>query len=172
VLAYGRERGYGGAVSDAVASLCHGDEQREAGLASPSARSLRSSPLGTRLHGAAGHAHDYELAFAAARRCAADYDWDAVVSNMVYVWTGLTEAIGLKYYAFPASTSRPTPGFQYREPAMDESWMRAEEYDELIDDPTAFLLNVWLPACRPTSWARAARTRIATTSRSCAAAWL
>ncbi len=46
-------------------------------------------------------AHDYEKAFAAARKCAADFDWDAVVSNMVFVWTGLTEAIGLKYYRIP-----------------------------------------------------------------------
>ncbi len=45
--------------------------------------------------------HDYEKAFAAARQCAADFDWDAVVGNMVYVWTGLTQAIGLKYYAVP-----------------------------------------------------------------------
>ena len=33
-------------------------------------------------------AHDYHKAFAAARKCAADFDWDAVVANMVYVWTG------------------------------------------------------------------------------------
>ena len=46
-------------------------------------------------------AHDYQRAFAAARKCAADFDWDAVVSNMVYVWTGLTQAIGLKYYGIP-----------------------------------------------------------------------
>ena len=39
-------------------------------------------------------AHDYEQAFAAARKCAADFDWDAVVSNMVYVWTGLTIRLG------------------------------------------------------------------------------
>ncbi len=36
--------------------------------------------------------HDYHKAFAAARKCAADFDWDAVVANMVYVWTGLTQA--------------------------------------------------------------------------------
>ena len=45
--------------------------------------------------------HDYEKAFAAARKCAADFDWDAVVGNMVYGWSGLTQAIGLKYYATP-----------------------------------------------------------------------
>ena len=44
---------------------------------------------------------DYRKAFAAARKCAADFDWDAVVGNMVYGWSGLTQAIGLKYYAVP-----------------------------------------------------------------------
>ena len=53
---------------------------------------------------------DYQKAFAAARKCAADFDWDAVVGNMVYVWSGLTQAIGLKYYAVPGRRSaRPTP---------------------------------------------------------------
>jgi hypothetical protein len=89
--------------------------------------------------------HDYELAFAAARKCAADFDWDAVVSNMVYVWTGLTQAIGLKYYGVPGIDLPPDVGFQYREPPADQAWMRADEYDQLIDDPTGFLFNVWLP---------------------------
>ncbi len=89
--------------------------------------------------------HDYQLAFEAARKCAADFDWDAVVGNMVYVWTGLTEAIGLKYYAVPGQDIPPDTGFQYREPPEDEAFMRADEYDALIDDPTAFLFNTWLP---------------------------
>lgn len=89
--------------------------------------------------------HDYELAFAAARKCAADFDWDAVVSNMVYVWTGLTQAVGLKYYGVPGIDLLPDVGFQYREPSADQAWMRPDEYDQLIDDPTGFLFNVWLP---------------------------
>lgn len=89
--------------------------------------------------------HDYEVAFAAARKCAADFDWDAVVSNMVYVWTGLTQAIGLKYYAVPGIDIPPDVGFQYREPPSEQAWMHADEYDALIDDPTGFLFNVWLP---------------------------
>jgi hypothetical protein len=39
--------------------------------------------------------YDYEKAFAAARKCAADFDWDAVVGNMVYGWMALVKAIGL-----------------------------------------------------------------------------
>src|SRR3989304_1452418 len=66
-------------------------------------------------------AHDYHKAFAAARRCAADFDWDAVVGNMVYVWTGLTQAIGLKYYGVPGMSVPPDKGFQYIEPSEDDA---------------------------------------------------
>ncbi len=89
--------------------------------------------------------HDFEKAFAAARKCAADFDWDAVVGNMVYVWTGLTEAIGTKYYGVPGIHISPDTGFQYREPSEEEAFMKPEEYDQLIEDPTGFLFNVWLP---------------------------
>ncbi|MDP2335855.1 MAG: uroporphyrinogen decarboxylase family protein [Bacteroidota bacterium] len=89
--------------------------------------------------------HDYNRAFIAARKCAAGFDWDAVVSNMVYVWTGLTQAIGLTYYGVPGIDVPENNGFQYREPAEDKSFMKEDEYDELIDDPTAFLYNKWLP---------------------------
>ncbi len=89
--------------------------------------------------------HDYNKAFQAALRCAADFDWDAVVPNMVYVWTGLTQAIGLKYYGIPGIDIPPNVGFQYKEPNEENAFMKAYEYDELIDDPTAFLYNKWLP---------------------------
>ena len=90
-------------------------------------------------------AHDFQKAFAAARQCAADFDWDAVVANMVYVWTGLTQAIGLKYYGTPGIEVPADMGFQYIEPAADRAFMRPDEYDQLIEDPTGFLYNVWLP---------------------------
>jgi hypothetical protein len=93
--------------------------------------------------------HDYELAFEAVRRCAADFDWDAVVGNMVYVWTGLTQAIGLRYYAIPGLDIPVDTGFQYREPPEDQAFMRPDEYDALIEDPTGFLYNVWLPRVCP-----------------------
>ena len=89
--------------------------------------------------------HDYEKAFEAARKCAADFDWDAVVGNMVYVWTGLTQAIGLKYYAAPGIDIAPDVGFQYLEPSEEKAFMKREDYDQLIEDPTGFLYNVWLP---------------------------
>lgn len=90
-------------------------------------------------------AHDYTMAFEAACKCAAEFDWDAVVANMVYVWTGLSEAIGLKYYGVPGIHIPPDKGFQYREPPEEDAFMKPDEYDALIADPTGFLYNVWLP---------------------------
>jgi len=89
--------------------------------------------------------HDYQKAFEAAVKCAKDFDWDAVVANMVYVWTGLAQAIGLRYYGIPGIGIPHTVGFNYIEPPEEQSFMREDEYDALIDDPTGFLYNVWLP---------------------------
>ncbi len=90
-------------------------------------------------------AHDYRLGFAAARRCAADYDWDAVVPNMIATWTGMTQAMGLRYYRTPGIDVPPNVGHQYLEPPEEDAFMKADEYDALIEDPTGFLYNVWLP---------------------------
>jgi hypothetical protein len=89
--------------------------------------------------------HDYRLAFEAVIRCCGDFDWDAAVPNMVYVWTGLTQAIGLRYYGVPGIDVEADVTFQYREPAENQAFMKREEYDELIADPTRFLYETWLP---------------------------
>jgi uroporphyrinogen-III decarboxylase len=90
-------------------------------------------------------AHDYNLAFEAAVKCAREFDWDAIVPNMVYVWTGLAQAAGLRYYGIPGIGIPHTTGFNFIEPSEDQAFMREDEYDALIDDPTGFLYNVWLP---------------------------
>ena len=90
-------------------------------------------------------AHDYTKAYESVIRTAKDFEWDAMVCNMVWVWTGLAQAMGLKYYAIPGIHIPKDTGFQYHEPPEDGAFMREDEYDALIDDPTAFLLNTWLP---------------------------
>ena len=89
--------------------------------------------------------HDYNNAFEAVLKTCAAFDWDAVVPSMVWVWTGLTEAIGLNYYGVPGIHIEPDMGFQYREPPEERSFMKREEYDRLIKDPTRLLYEVWLP---------------------------
>jgi uroporphyrinogen-III decarboxylase len=89
--------------------------------------------------------HDYRKAFEAVIRCCKDFAWDAAVPNMVYVWTGLTQAAGLRYYGVPGIDVGPDVAFQYREPDEQGAFMKREEYDELIADPTRFLYETWLP---------------------------
>ena len=84
-------------------------------------------------------------AFEAMIHCCKDFDWDAVPSNMIYVWPCITDAASIRYYGVPGVAVPPDRGFQYIEPPEEQSFMRADEYDRLIDDPTAFLYEVWLP---------------------------
>lgn len=88
---------------------------------------------------------DYRLAFDAAVRCATDFDWDAVVANMVYVWGTIPQVLGSRYLAIPGVGLSRDTGFQYLEPSENQAWMPPEDYDALIEDPTGYLLNVWLP---------------------------
>jgi hypothetical protein len=90
-------------------------------------------------------AHDYTLGFDAALRTAQAHDWDAVVPNMIATWTGMTQALGLKYYMTPGIDVPAHVGHQYLEPSEEQAFMRSDEYDALIADPTGFLLEVWLP---------------------------
>ncbi|MBD3266258.1 hypothetical protein GF373_06270 [bacterium] len=89
--------------------------------------------------------HDFNKGYDAVIKCCQDFDWDAAVATMVYVWTGLTQAIGIKYYGTPGIDVPPDHGFQYREPAEADAFMQPDEYDLLIESPTEYLFNVWLP---------------------------
>ena len=88
---------------------------------------------------------DYNMAFEAVLKCCRDFDWDATVSNMVYVWSGVVQSAAIKYYALPGVQIPPTTAFQYLEPPEDAANMREDEYDALIADPTGFLADRWLP---------------------------
>ncbi len=89
--------------------------------------------------------HDYRYAFEAILQCCRDYDWDATVPNMVYVWTGLVKSLGIKYYAVPGIEVSADTGFQYMEPPENGAWMREDEYDIFVKEPIDFLANVWFP---------------------------
>ena len=88
---------------------------------------------------------DYNRAFEAIIKCCRDFDWDATVPNMVYVWTGLVQAAAINYYAMPGVQIPPTTGFQYIEPPEDQAFMREEDYAQVIEDPIGFLADKWLP---------------------------
>lgn len=88
---------------------------------------------------------DYNCAFEAVIKTCQKFDWDAAVANMVYVWAGIPQAANLRYYAIPGVELEPDVGFNYLEPPEGDAFMRVEDYDALIKDPTGFLYNTWLP---------------------------
>jgi hypothetical protein len=51
--------------------------------------------------------HDYRCAFEAVMRYRCDFDWDAVVPNMAYLWAGLTQAIGAVLWHPPRRRGAP-----------------------------------------------------------------
>jgi uroporphyrinogen-III decarboxylase len=68
------------------------------------------------------------------------------MTNMVAVWAGLVHQLGLEYYRFPGIHLPVDMGHQYVEPPdEDGAYMRADEYDLLIESPTEYLASVWLP---------------------------
>ena len=57
-----------------------------------------------------------------------------------FVLGALLLTAGAKGIEVPANV-----GHQYLEPSEEAAFMKADEYDALIEDPTGFLYNVWLP---------------------------
>ena len=89
---------------------------------------------------------DYQLAFDVTFQCARDFGWDATMPNAIVNWFGMSKAIGWKGIAFPGVDVSLEGATQWTEPGDEESaFLKVDEYDELIDDPTAFLSDVWLP---------------------------
>jgi len=96
--------------------------------------------------------HQYEKAFKAVRKCAKDFQWDATVINMVYVWSGLVDHFGQKYYKVPGIELSPDVGFQYFEPSTEEVEAACEaltpyllQNAKVTSDPTKQVpVTVWL----------------------------
>ncbi len=91
-------------------------------------------------------AMDHELQFEVNRRFAVDLGVDAIQTNSIVNWMGMQKAIGWKGIMFPGIGLPEDGCTQWTEPSTeDEAFLKEDEYDEFTEDPTAFLLNKWLP---------------------------
>jgi len=89
---------------------------------------------------------DHELQFDVNRKFATELGCDAVQTNSIVNWMGMMKAIGWKGIYFPGIGLPVESCTQWTEPSNEENaFMKADEYDRFIDDPTAFLLEAWLP---------------------------
>jgi len=89
---------------------------------------------------------DLDLQFDVNRQFAVETGIDAVPVNSIVNWFGMQKALGWKGIMFPGIGLPVDTINQWSEPATEEeAFLKADEYDEFIDDPTAFLVNAWLP---------------------------
>ena len=89
---------------------------------------------------------NHELQFDINRRFAVETGIDAIQTNSVVNWFGMQKAIGWEGIDYPGIGLPVDSVNQWSEPTTDEkAFLRASEYEQLIDDPTAFLVNTWLP---------------------------
>jgi hypothetical protein len=87
---------------------------------------------------------NHELQFDINRRFAVETGIDAIQTNSVVTWFGMQKAIGWDGITFPGIGLSVDDVNQWSEPTTEEgAFLKASEYDEFADDPTAFLVTKW-----------------------------
>lgn len=86
--------------------------------------------------------YDYERTAAIAERAVLEFEPDAVSPLVSMIASGRSlEALGYKQLQWPGHGVGENQSFQY----LDREYMKAEEYDEFLFDPTGFYLRSYLP---------------------------
>ncbi|HUT72025.1 MAG TPA: uroporphyrinogen decarboxylase family protein [Desulfatiglandales bacterium] len=85
--------------------------------------------------------YDYDKLYAAFRKFTLDFAADAHIGATAPGPGRFFEVLGYKLYAWPAHGVSPEHSYQCNE----GEYMKADEYDALIQDPTNFFSNVYLP---------------------------
>ena len=87
---------------------------------------------------------DYNQAFECTRKAGEALGCDAVMLNAIWSNYGVAKAASWKYLHVPGVDTDLGGVQQFSEPLTEEDeFLQADEYEELIDDPTAFLVNKW-----------------------------
>jgi hypothetical protein len=85
--------------------------------------------------------YDYDKLAQAWRKYCFDFSPDAFNSPSTIVPGRTLEALDVLYYQWPGHGVGREQDYQY----VEKEYMRPEEYQDLIDDPTGFFLNIYLP---------------------------
>ena len=84
--------------------------------------------------------YDPEAWFQAEKKFCEDFpEVDVLRNNRIYA--PLYDAINLKTYRLPGRDLEPNTQFQF----VEKEYMKADEYDRFIENPTLFLMEVFLP---------------------------
>lgn len=85
--------------------------------------------------------YDYDALAKAWEKYCRDFTPDAYNAPTSIVSGKMLDILDFKLYQWPGHGVAKEHEYQY----VEEDWMKAEEYQDLIDDPTGFFLNTYFP---------------------------
>ncbi len=85
--------------------------------------------------------HDYDKMSEAWKKFNNEFDFDYLQTCMTVGSGPLFAKMGFQLYRWPGHGTKPDTSYQ----CVEKEYMKADEYDELILDPTGFFLNKYLP---------------------------
>ena len=86
---------------------------------------------------------DYDKAEKAFDKFYEDFDPDLAWDPTFMYPINAFETLGLKYMRWPGNILGPNTLYQF----IEGEYMLSDEYDELIEDPTRYILTKWIPRC-------------------------
>ncbi len=85
--------------------------------------------------------YDYDKAYMAWKKTYLDFQWD-MITPLRYTNTGPTfELLDYKQLRWPGHGVNPNYSFQF----VEEEYMKAEEYDAFLEDPSDFMIRTYFP---------------------------
>lgn len=85
--------------------------------------------------------YDVDKNIDAIKKVLADFDIDVIGANTSIWWAALHDAVGGDYYEFAGYKLEKNRQFQY----IEGEYMKADEYDLFLENPTEFIFNNVLP---------------------------
>jgi len=85
--------------------------------------------------------YDLDKAYAAYKQTALDFEWDTAFSHMIAFWGPWFEAFDYKQLKWPGHGVPSNRTYQF----VEGEYMKADEYDAVLKDPSDFLIRTYLP---------------------------
>jgi hypothetical protein len=86
--------------------------------------------------------HDYDKLAAAVRKFMLDFQPDALSDTFpLLAWAPTLEILDYKQLVWPGHGGKPNATYQF----VEDEYMKAEEYDNFLSDPSDFLLRRFIP---------------------------
>lgn len=85
--------------------------------------------------------YDHDKAYAAYKKTALDFQWDTAFSHMIAFSGRWIEALDYKQLKWPGHGVPSNRTYQF----VEGEYMKADEYDSFLEDPSDFLIRTYLP---------------------------